>query len=103
VAVSYDSDPEHVERVLLEEADKTSEEVPGLLKDPAPFVRFKNFGDSALDFTLFCRVEEFVNQYLAAHELRKKIFKRFQQEGIEIPFPIRTVYLKKENEEPIKM
>lgn len=103
VSVSYDSDPEHVENVLLEVAAQTADIVPGLLKKPAPFVRFNDFGDSALDFALICRVEEFVNQYLAAHELRKKIFKRFQEEGIDIPFPIRTVYLKKENEEPIKM
>jgi small-conductance mechanosensitive channel len=39
-------------------------------------------------------VKEFVDQYLAQHELRKRIFKRFKEEGIEIPFPIRTVYLK---------
>jgi small-conductance mechanosensitive channel len=97
VSVSYDSDPEQVESVLLDVAEKTADKVPGLLRDPAPFVRFNDFGDSALDFSLICRVEEFVNQYLAAHELRKKIFKRFQEEGIDIPFPIRTVYLKGEN------
>lgn len=103
VSVSYDCDPEYVEKVLLEETAKATEIVPGLLTEPAPFVRFSDFGDSALDFTLICRVEEFVNQYLAAHELRKKIFKRFKEEGIEIPFPIRTVYLKKEAGEAEKI
>lgn len=66
-----------------------------MLSDPAPFVRFiPGFGDSSLDFTLICQVKEFVDQYLVQHELRKRIFKRFKEEGIEIPFPIRTVYLK---------
>jgi small-conductance mechanosensitive channel len=95
ISVSYDSDPERVERILVEEAKAAAKEVPGLLGEPEPFVRFiPGFGDSSLDFTLICQVKEFVDQYLAQHELRKRIFTRFKQEGIEIPFPIRTVYLR---------
>jgi small-conductance mechanosensitive channel len=37
-------------------------------------------------------VREFVDQYLAQHELRKRIFRRFREEGIEIPFPQRVVW-----------
>ena len=97
VNVSYSSDPERVEKVLVEEAKKAAKEVPGLLSDPEPFVRFiPGFGESSLDFTLICQVKEFVDQYLAQHELRKRIFKRFGDEGIEIPFPQRTVHLKGE-------
>ncbi len=97
ISVSYGSDPEKVETVLIEEAKKAAGEVPGLLKDPEPFVRFiPGFGDSSLDFTLICQVNEFVDQYLAQHELRKRIFKRFKDDGIEIPFPHRTVYLREE-------
>ncbi len=99
VSVSYSSDPEKVEQILVEEAKKAVGEVPGLLGDPEPFVRFiPGFGDSSLDFTLICQVQEFVDQYLAQHELRKRIFKRFKEEGIEIPFPHRTVYLREEKE-----
>jgi small-conductance mechanosensitive channel len=95
VGVSYDSDPEEVERILIEEATKGAGAIPGLLAEPAPFVRFiPGFGDSSLDFTLICQVSEFVDQYLAQHELRKRIFKRFREEGIEIPFPIRTLYIR---------
>jgi small-conductance mechanosensitive channel len=95
ISVSYSSDPDHIERVLIEEARLGAEEIPGLLKEHDPFVRFiPGFGDSSLDFTLICQVNEFVDQYLAQHELRKRIFKRFREEGIDIPFPIRTVYLK---------
>ena len=97
VNVSYSSDPERVEKILVEEAKKAAKEVPGLLSDPEPFVRFiPGFGESSLDFTLICQVKEFVDQYLAQHELRKRIFKRFGDEGIEIPFPQRTVHLKGE-------
>ncbi len=47
-------------------------------------------------FTLTCHVEELVDRYRVRHELRKRIFKRFNEEGVEMPFPIRTVHLKKE-------
>lgn len=97
IGVSYNCDPDNIEAVLLEEAIAGAAEIPGLLAEPAPFVRFiPGFGDSSLDFTLICQVSEFVDQYLAQHELRKRIFRRFRKEGIEIPFPQRTVHLKKD-------
>ncbi|MDZ7288659.1 MAG: mechanosensitive ion channel family protein [candidate division KSB1 bacterium] len=95
ISVSYDNDPDEIERILIEEAKKGAQDIPGLLAEPAPLVRFiPGFGDSSLNFTLICQVAEFTDQYLAQHELRKRIFKRFREEGIEIPFPIRTVYLR---------
>ncbi|MEW6067632.1 MAG: mechanosensitive ion channel family protein [Nitrospirota bacterium] len=99
IGVSYSSDPEKVEEILVEEAKKAVGEIPGLLGEPEPFVRFiPGFGESSLDFTLICQVKEFVDQYLVQHELRKRIFKRFKEEGIEIPFPHRTIYLREEKE-----
>ncbi len=95
ISVSYDSDPNQIEKILVDLAVEGSKEIPGMLSDPPPFVRFiPGFGDSSLNFTLICQVKEFVDQYLAQHELRKRIFKRFKEKGIEIPFPIRTVYVK---------
>jgi small-conductance mechanosensitive channel len=95
ISVSYASDPQRVETVLLEEVRKALGQVPGLLENPEPFVRFSpGFGESSLDFTLNCQVAEFVDHYLVLHELRKRIFQRFREEGIEIPFPQRTVHLR---------
>ncbi len=94
IGVSYDSDPDQVEKILIDEALCCADELPGLLKEPAPFVRFMpGFGDSSLNFTLICQVKEFVDQYPAQHLLRKRIFKRFRAEGIEIPFPQRTLHI----------
>lgn len=99
VSVSYSSDPEKVEKIIVEEARQAAGKIPGLLAEPEPFVRFiPGFGASSLDFTLICQVREFTDQYLAQHELRKRILKRFREEGIEIPFPQRTVYLREERE-----
>jgi small-conductance mechanosensitive channel len=97
VGVSYRSDPDRVEQVLVEEAKRAVGQVPGLLGSPEPFARLiPGFGESSLDFTLVCHVVEFADQYPVQHELRKRIFKRFRQEGVEIPFPHRTVFLRQE-------
>jgi len=95
VPVSYAADPDHVEKVLLEEATRAAAEVSGLLADPLPSVRFiPGFGESSMNFTLDVQVGEFVDQYLVQHELRKRIFRRFRQEGIEIPLPQRVVHVR---------
>ncbi len=97
VSVSYSSDPDLVEKILIEEAKKTAVEMPELLGEPEPSVRFiPGFGESSLDFTLVCQIREFADQPAVQHELRKRIFKRFKDAGIEIPFPHRTVYLREE-------
>ena len=97
VSVSYQSDPQQVEQVLLDEAKKALGEIPGLLADPEPVVRFSpGFGESSLDFSLICQVAEFSDQYLVQHELRKRIFQRFREEGLEIPYPQRTVHLRQD-------
>jgi len=99
ISVSYTVDPDRLERMLIEEATKAIGQIPGLLAEPAPTVRFiPGFGNSSLDFTLICQVREFTDQYLLQHELRKRIFRRFKAEGIEIPYPQHTVHLRKDAE-----
>src|SRR5947208_6218805 len=94
VSVSYNCDPQLVENLLLDEAKKAVGYVAGLLAEPAPCVRFTpGFGPSSLDLTLYCSVRKFADQSLLQHEMRKRIFARFRQEQIEIPFPTRTVYM----------
>jgi small-conductance mechanosensitive channel len=94
VRVSYDCDPDQIERVLLDVAARGTREIPGLLADPAPSVTFDpGFGDSALGLTLNYHVAEFASQFTVRHELRKRIFRRFREEGIRIPFPARDVYM----------
>lgn len=96
ISVSYSSDPDKVEKLLLEEVKKAIGEVQGLLGEPEPSVRFvPGFGESSLDFTLLCHIQDVADQYSVQHELRKRIFRRFKEEGIEIPYPHRIVHIKK--------
>ena len=97
VGVHYKSDLEHVERVACEVAKSVLQEVEGGKKDFEPFIRYHTFGDFSINFTVILRVEEFVNGYLIKHEFIKRLHRRFNQEGIVIPFPIRTLEIDKED------
>lgn len=94
VGVSYRCDPDQVERVLLEIARAGTADIPGMLADPAPAVAFDpGFGESSLTFTVSFTVAEFVSQFSVRNELKKRVFRRFRQDRIEIPFPTRIVHL----------
>jgi small-conductance mechanosensitive channel len=95
VSASYGTDPRRVEKVLLDVTQEAIRDgVEGLLAEPAPFVRFiPGFGDSSLDFSLIVQVRQFTDQYLVQSELRKRIVARFEEQGIQVPFPTRTLVL----------
>lgn len=95
VNVSYSSDIQKVEKTLIDIAKRSVGEIQGLLDEPPPIVRFTpGFSESSLDFLLICSVQEFKFQNSVQHELRKRILERFREEGIEIPYPHRIIYLK---------
>jgi small-conductance mechanosensitive channel len=94
VGVSYNSDLNEVERVTAEVGKEVMKEVSGGVPEFEPFIRYHTFGDSSINFSVILRAKEFVDQYLIKHEFVKRLHQRYKEEGIEIPFPIRTVYLK---------
>ncbi len=86
IHVSYSSDPEQIENLLLDEAKGAIGQVPGLLEKPSPVVRFTpGFEDTSLGFTLIASVRDFADQGLVEHELRKRIFKRIRADRIRLP------------------
>ena len=91
VGVSYDSDLDHVDKVTTEVATKVMTEVEGGIPEEEPFIRFNNFGESSIDFTVIMQTNEVVNQYIIKHEFIKCLHRRYGEEGIQIPFPIRTI------------
>jgi len=94
--VAYGSDLEKVERVTVEVAKKIQETVPGAVKTFEPFIRYHTFGDSNINFSIILRVEKFVDRYLVSHEFIKALKKRYDEENIEISWPIRKIYSGKE-------
>ncbi|MBC7218879.1 MAG: mechanosensitive ion channel family protein [Hadesarchaea archaeon] len=95
VGVSYDSDLEKVERVTIEVAKEIMKKVKGGVPEFEPFIRYHTFSDFSINFTVILRAREYTDRYLVTHEFIKALHKRYQEEGIVIPFPIRTVYLER--------
>lgn len=96
VGVAYDSDLKFVEKVAIEVGTAIQQGIPGAVIDHIPFVRYNEFGDSSINFNIILRSADFTSRYIIQHEYIKALHERFNKEGIEIPFPIRTVYMKKE-------
>ena len=95
VTVSYDCDFERVEETLGEVLRQAVAEIPGLLAEPAPNVTFEpGFAESGLGLTVNYQVAEFASQFTVRNELRKRIFLRFRELGLTVPYPTRTVYLR---------
>ena len=93
VGISYDSDLDKAERIALEVGETLMRE-NGI--ETKPVFRYKEFGGSSINFTLSMDVNEFSQQYVLRHEFIKRLYKRFKTEGIDIPFPTTSVYIKKE-------
>lgn len=98
VSVSYDSDLSKVEKVVLEVAGEVRTELDGVVKEFEPIMRYASFGDSGININVILRIREFQLQYPIQHELIKRIHRRFKEEKIEIPFPMRTVIMRKQSE-----
>lgn len=95
VGVGYDSDIDRVEKILREAAKDVAGRVKGGVADFEPIIRFDGYGDSALKYKVLFKVQDFADQPEALNEMRKEVFKRFRKNRIDIPFPIRTVYMRK--------
>lgn len=92
--VSYSSDVFHVREVALRVADQIGKEFPEVLKEPEPAVGFLDYGDSSLDFVLLIWIITPHNEMKIKSSTRFMLFKAFQEEGIEIPFPQRDLHIR---------
>jgi len=85
IGVSYESDLDHVEEVTAAVAKEILQETEGGIKNFEPFIRYSSFGGASINFNVILRVKTVTDQHLVRHEFIKRIYKRYQQEGIVIP------------------
>jgi len=90
VGVAYGTDIDKVEEILMDIAKNE----PLVSQSPEPRVRFRVFGASSLDFELLCWIQEPELRGRALHKLNSAVYKRFNEEGIEIPFAKQDLYIK---------
>lgn len=99
VGVAYGTSPQKVMELLSEAAARH-----GLIcKDPEPYVVFEDFGESALIFHLYFWLDlaGAANGSVVASDLRLIIEKRFEEQGIALPFPQRDLRLS--SEQPLEI
>ena len=90
VSVAYGTDVEQTREILLAAAAQES----GVCENPEPRVRFREFGDSGLHLELLGWIREPVLQGRVIDSLNSEVYRRFREEGIEIPFPKRDIYIR---------
>ena len=93
VGVIYGSDTELVRQTLLEVANNH----PEVVSEEGPYQSwslFKEFGDSSLNFALYCIIKNVNLKYAVASELRLAIDKAFREKHITIAFPQRDVHIR---------
>lgn len=93
VGVAYGSDVEAV-MVILKQAMDENESIP---KKPVPFVRFKEFGESALLFEMiFWSNETFIIENVKS-DLRRAVYRKLNENNVVIPFPQRDLHIRDYN------
>ena len=96
LGVSYESDLDRVITVTESVAQSVIDEIEGAKKDAPAVVRCFQFGPSSVDLKVYFRGEKYGDQHIIIDEFIRRIHKRYAQENIEIPFPIRTLIHKNE-------
>ncbi len=90
VGVSYKENPIKIKDILIDVANRNS----GVSKTPAPDVLFEAFDDSSLNFNLRVWTSDYINKpNVLKSQLYYEIFRRFNEEGIEIPYPQRDIHI----------
>ena len=87
IGVSYETDIDAFEALALEVA--ADEDL--VMENPEPRIRFRRFGDSALEYELLCWVPSPKREGKAKHNLNRALFEALGNAGIEIPYPKRDL------------
>ena len=99
IGVGYDSDLDLVEKVTMEVTQGIQDTIDETDKNFEPTMRFQTFGESSINLMAYFRGKRYGDQHPIIHNFIKKLHKRFGQERIEIPFPMRTVIHRNQIEE----
>ena len=98
VGVAYGCDTDRCLELICDEVKKFAEECPGKLEPNPVFTGVHELGDNAVTLRALIRTAA-LEQWGVGRELNRRVLHRFEAEGIEIPFPQRTVWLRKEESE----
>jgi len=92
IGVAYDADINKAKAIII----KTALELDWVMQKPAPKVVVRNFGDSAVDLEARIWISRPRKRMDTISHVTDRVKEVFQEEGIEIPYPKRDIYIKKE-------
>ena len=98
VGVGYSSDLDKVENVTKDVINEIQSMMEETNKNYEPTMRFQNFGESSVSLMVYFRGNRYGDHNPIIHQFIKLLHKRYSDEGIEIPFPVRTIIHKNEQE-----
>ena len=92
IGVAYDADIKKAKELII----KTALELDWVMQEPAPKVVVRSFGDSAVDLQARIWISRPRRRMDTISHVTDRVKEVFQEEGIEIPYPKRDIYIKKE-------
>lgn len=92
IGIAYDADIKKAKELII----KTALELDWVMQEPAPKVVVRNFGNSAVDLQARIWISRPRRRMDTISHVTDRVKEVFQEEGIEIPYPKRDIYIKKE-------
>ncbi len=94
ISAAYGSDIKRVKEILIDIGCEAAARSKYVLSDPAPSAYFLEFGASSLDFMLIIWARAFNLAWDVQDYVNTRVYERFAEEGIEIPFPQMDVHMR---------
>ena len=99
--VSYDSDLYLVEKVCNEVMSAILDQDSNAVKEYGGWFGFESFGESNVNFWVFLQAKDRIASFLLQTTVMQNIHSRFREEGITINYPVRSLQLPKELQQPL--
>jgi moderate conductance mechanosensitive channel len=98
IGVAYDTNLDFALDALMDEATKLKADMPNEIIDNPERIGVDEFGDSAITIRIWIKTEP-LKQWAVQRELNRRVHLRFEKDGIEIPFPQQTLWIREPREE----
>ncbi|MBW2615524.1 MAG: mechanosensitive ion channel family protein [Deltaproteobacteria bacterium] len=92
IGIAYDADIKKAKALII----KVALELDWAMREPAPKVVVRNFGESAVDLQARIWISNPRRRMDTISHVTDRVKEVFQEEGIEIPYPKRDIYIKRE-------
>jgi small-conductance mechanosensitive channel len=103
VGIDYDSDLAEVTKITLDVAQAVLQEETVADSGYQPRAVFDEFGESSVNFKVWLRAISWEGHFKLKDAFIRRLHARYQEEGIKIPFPIRSIDMRSPSETPVDL